>query len=189
MAGGVPTLTRSALYRYAIGFTAIAAAALLIAVFAPLFVSKAPGRAGPGGLAGQTAPVFSLLDDRGAPVSLPQYRGRIVVMNLWASWCPPCREEMPDLQRLSDTYSARGLAIVGVNEGESAQRARAFAAALHIRFPIWLDTAEQYGRTYAALGLPTTVIVDRNGTVVRGFDGALTFEQMKAAVEPLIARS
>jgi peroxiredoxin len=184
-----PTLTRSALYRYAVGLIAIAAAALLIAVFAPFFVSKAPGRAGPGGLAGQTAPVFALRDDRGAPVSLPQYRGKIVVMNLWASWCPPCREEMPDLQRLSETYSARGLAIVGVNEGESPERARAFAAALHIRFPIWVDTAERYGRTYAALGLPTTVIVDRNGTVVRGFDGALTFEQMKAAVEPLIARS
>jgi peroxiredoxin len=165
------------------------AAALAFVVVQPFFVSHTSSRTGPAGLAGQAAPVFLLRDDRGSPVSLPQYRGRIVVMNLWASWCPPCREEMPDLQRLSDAYASRGLTIVGINEGESAQRARAFATALHIRFPIWMDTAERYGRTYTALGLPTTVIVDRRGVVVRGFDGALTFEQMKAAVAPLIAHS
>ncbi len=108
-------------------------------------------------------------------------------MNLWASWCPPCRAEMPDLQRLATLYGGRDLAIVGVNEGESPQRAGAFARALHIRFPIWIDAGEQYGRTYTALGLPTTIILDRRGIVVRGFDGALTFDQMRGAVGPLLA--
>jgi thiol-disulfide isomerase/thioredoxin len=138
------------------------------------------------GLVGQSAPVFALRNDRGAPVSLAQYRGRVVVMNLWASWCPPCRAEMPDLQRLADARSRQGLAIVGVNEGESAQRARTFAQSLGIRFPIWIDDGQRYGRIYAALGLPTTVIVDRNGVVVRGFDGALTFDQMRAATASLV---
>jgi peroxiredoxin len=138
-------------------------------------------------MAGQTAPVFALQDDRGRPVSLADYRGQVVLMNLWASWCPPCRAEMPDLQRLSQAYRGRGLAVVGVNEGESAERARAFADALHIRFPIWVDEQQRYGRVYAALGMPTTVIVGRDGKVVRGFDGALAYPQMRAAVDDLVA--
>jgi hypothetical protein len=93
---------------------------------------------------------------------------------------------MPDLQRLATAFGNRGIAIVGVNEGESPQRARAFADSLQIRFPIWIDGSQRYGRTYAALGLPTTVILDRNGVVLRGFDGPLTFAQMQAAVAPLV---
>jgi cytochrome c biogenesis protein CcmG, thiol:disulfide interchange protein DsbE len=166
---------------------AIAALALAVAalVLEPFFVSQSrPG--GPEGLIGEAAPVFLLEDDRGLPVSLDRYRGRIVLMNLWASWCPPCRAEMPDLQRLANIYARRGLAIVGVNEGESPQRARAFAESLQIRFPIWIDAGQRYGRTYAALGLPTTVILDRRGIVVRGFDGALTYGQMQSVVTALV---
>ena len=93
---------------------------------------------------------------------------------------------MPELQRLSDVYGARGVVVVGVNQGESAQRAAAFAQSLRIRFPIWLDDRQQYGRIFTALGLPTTVIVGRDGVVVRGFDGALTFAQMQAAIAGLV---
>lgn len=164
---------------------AIAASAIAFLILRPLFTTPSHSQ-GPSGLAGQTAPVFVLHDDTGAPASLAQYRGKIVVMNLWASWCPPCRAEMPDLQRLSDAYDARGVRIVGVNEGESPQRARDFAASLGIRFPIWIDDRQQYGRVYAALGLPTTVIVGRDGVVVRGFDGPLTYEQMREAMAGLV---
>jgi thiol-disulfide isomerase/thioredoxin len=178
--------TNSQMARY-IGW-AITVAALVIAFFIlePFFVSPKAHGGGPEGLVGELAPAFPLQDDRGIAVSLDQYRGRVVLMNLWASWCPPCRAEMPDLQRLADAYDRRGIAIVGVNEGESPQRARAFAHSLGIRFPIWVDGGQRYGRTYGALGLPTTVILDGRGVVVRGFDGALTFDQMKSAVAPLV---
>jgi len=159
------------------------------AIVAPFFRSSQGMRAaGPAGLAGEPAPVFALRDDAGAPVSLAAYRGKIVVMNLWASWCPPCRAEMPELQRFADAYRARGVVVVGVNQGESAQRASAFARALHINFPIWLDDRQQYGRVYTALGLPTTVVIGRDGTVARGFDGPLTFAQLRAAVAGVPAR-
>jgi thiol-disulfide isomerase/thioredoxin len=158
-----------------------------IAVLKPFFVPQVKTVSGPAGLVGQSAPVFALRDDLGSPVSLAQYRGKIVVMNLWASWCPPCRAEMPDLQRLAAANANRGVAIVGVNEGESPQRARAFAASLGIRFPIWIDDGQRYGRIYAALGLPTTVVVDRNGVVAKGFDGALTYDQMRAALAAVVA--
>jgi peroxiredoxin len=185
--GRAPTLQSSASHRYIVWLIALVALAVTFFVFEPFFVSHSAKTAGPGGLVGQSAPVFELRDDLGAPVSLARYRGRLVVMNLWASWCPPCRAEMPDLQRLATLYAWRDLAVVGVNEGESPQRAGTFASSLRIRFPIWIDSAEQYGRTYAALGLPTTIVVDRRGIVARGFDGALTFDQMRAAVGPLLA--
>lgn len=116
-------------------------------------------------------------------MSLSQERGKIVVMNLWASWCPPCRAEMPDLQRFAQAYARRGVAVIGVNQGESARQARAFAQALRITFPIWLDPGQEYGRAYAALGLPTTVVIARDGTIVRGFDGPLSFDDLRSAVD------
>ncbi len=94
---------------------------------------------------------------------------------------------MPDLQRLASAYASRGVVVIGVNQGESAQRARAFSAALRIAFPIWLDPQQQYGRVFTAAGLPTTVFVGRNGRVVRGVDGALSFDEMRAAIAALLA--
>lgn len=160
--------------------------ALAALVLIPLFRSDSTRATGPSGLAGTQAPVFGMLDDRGAAVSLDRYKGHVVLMNLWASWCPPCRAEMPDLQRLAQTYARKGLVVIGVNEGESPQRAREFADSLGIRFPIWIDDRQRYGRVYAALGMPTTVIIDGSGNVVKGFDGALTWDQMQAAVRPLL---
>lgn len=172
--------------RFVVWASAAIALAIAFIVLQPFFISPSTHAAGPQAFVGEVAPVFALRDDRGAPVSLDRYRGRIVVMNLWASWCPPCRAEMPDLQRLANAYAARGIAILGVNEGESPQRAREFADSLRIRFPIWIDASERYGRTYTVLGLPTTVILDVNGVVVRAFDGPLTFAEMQAAVAPLV---
>ncbi len=165
------------------------AAAVAFLIAGPLFRSSGTAPSGPAGLVGTAAPVFDMRDDRDDAASLTAYRGKIVVMNLWASWCPPCRAEMPDLQRLYARYADRGVVVVGVNEGESAQRAAAFADSLQIHFPIWIDDQQRYGRIYAALGLPTTVIVGRDGNVAKGFDGPLTFPQMQSAVESLLKAS
>jgi cytochrome c biogenesis protein CcmG, thiol:disulfide interchange protein DsbE len=169
---------------YVLGAVALIVAAIVVV---PLFRGNASKPAGPSGFAGEAAPVFALQDERGRPVSLSEYRGRVVIMNLWASWCPPCRAEMPDLQRLWSAYRSRGLSVVGVDEGESPARAAAFADSLRIRFPIWIDERQQYGRVYTALGLPTTVVVGRDGVVVAGYDGALTFGQMQSAIAGLVA--
>ncbi|MHB8147056.1 MAG: TlpA family protein disulfide reductase [Vulcanimicrobiaceae bacterium] len=172
--------------RRTLWIVAVVVAALAVLVLLPLFRPGAIRQAGPAGLVGQPAPVFALHDDRGNPASLAAYRGKVVLLNLWASWCPPCRAEMPDLQRLQSAYASRGLVVIGVNQGESPQRAADFAKALQIDFPIWIDDQQQYGRVFAALGLPTTVIIGPDGIVRRGFDGALTLDQMRAAVAPLL---
>ena len=86
-------------------------------------------------------------------------------------------------------YKSKNVVVLGVNQGESPQQAGAFAKALRIDFPILLDQAQEYGRVYAALGLPTTFVIDPHGLVVSGFDGPLTFERMAAAVRPLIGKN
>ncbi|MGZ3495991.1 MAG: TlpA family protein disulfide reductase [Vulcanimicrobiaceae bacterium] len=163
-----------------------AAAVIIVAVLAVYFRSGGSAKSGgPEALAGQPAPSFTIADVSGKPQALQAYRGHVVVMNLWASWCPPCRAEMPDLQRLYEAYKTRNVVVLGVNQGESPERARTFAQSLGIHFPILIDQQQQYGRVYAALGLPTTIVIDPQGTVVRGFDGPLSYDQMVAAVKPL----
>lgn len=141
---------------------------------------------GPAAMVGHAAASFTLATPAGSKQSLLTYRGRIVVMNLWASWCAPCRAEMPDLQRLYATYRTRGVVVLGIDQGESAERADAFARSLGIRYPILVDGDQLYGSVYRGLGLPTTVIIDAQGTVVRTFDGPLGYEQMVGAVRPLV---
>jgi len=168
-----------------IALAALLFAAALVAILVSLAHSRVRG-VGPSVLVGSRAADYALLDLRGRTVSLAAYSGKVVVLNLWASWCPPCRLEMPDLERLYEKEQRLGLVVLGVNEGESAQRARAFGAALHIRFPILLDQEQRFGRVYAALGIPTTIVIDRAGFVARGFDGPLDYDQMAAATLPLL---
>jgi peroxiredoxin len=144
------------------------------------------GAGGPGSLAGAPAVSYDVKRVDGRTDALARYRGSVVVMNLWATWCPPCREEMPALQQLYREEKSKGVVVLGVDQGESADAAGAFARAHGVTFPILLDADQQYGRSYAAVGLPTTVIVDRRGHVVRGIDGQLTLAQMREAIGPAL---
>jgi thiol-disulfide isomerase/thioredoxin len=141
---------------------------------------------GPGSLAGAPAVSYEVKRLDGRADALARYRGSVVVMNLWATWCPPCREEMPALQQFYAQNKAKGVVVLGVDQGESAQAAGVFAREVGVTFPILLDADQQYGRSYAAIGLPTTVIVDRSGHVVRGIDGQLTLAAMREAVAPAL---
>lgn len=166
----------------------IGGAAIIAVVLAVYFQGGGSPASGPAALQGRVGPSFTVPSLNGNPSALGAYRGHVVVMNLWASWCPPCRAEMPDLQRLYQAYKARNLVVLGVDQGESAQRVGQFAQSLGIHYPILLDEQQQYGRVYAALGLPTTILLDSQGVVVRGFDGPLSYQQMVAAVTPLIGK-
>lgn len=141
---------------------------------------------GPATLTGAPAQSFDVRRTDGRVDSLARYRGRVVLLNLWASWCPPCREEMPALETFAKEQHGR-VVVLGADQGESAATAAAFAREHGVTFPILVDEEQQYGRTYAAVGLPTTVVVGRSGHVVRGIDGPLTLAQMRDAVAPALA--
>ncbi|GAC1415104.1 MAG: hypothetical protein NVSMB5_03890 [Candidatus Velthaea sp.] len=144
------------------------------------------GGGGPSTLAGAPAPSYDLKRLDGKTDSLLRYRGSVVVMNLWASWCPPCVQEMPDLQRLASEYKGKGVVVLGIDQGESGRAASDFIKQRGVTFPILLDEDQQYGRAFTAIGLPTTVIVDRRGHVVRGIDGQLSLVQMREALAPAL---
>jgi thiol-disulfide isomerase/thioredoxin len=145
------------------------------------------GGGGPSALAGAPALSYELKRIDGRTDSLARHRGSVVLMNLWATWCPPCQAEIPDLERFSREYRSRGVVVLGIDQGESAQAASAYARKRGVTYPILLDEHQQYGRSYAAIGLPTTVVIDRTGHVVHGIDGALSLAQMREAVASALA--
>lgn len=120
---------------------------------------------------GHRAPDFTLRDPQGKSVQLSRVVGeRAVFLNFWATWCPPCREEMPTMERVYRDYQARGLEILAVSidagtEAAVASRVRTFLAELSLTFPAVLDSQGDVVRAYRLRGLPTSFLIDRQGVI------------------------
>ncbi len=118
------------------------------------------------------APDFSLTDMQGNEVTLSQFRGKVVLLNFWATWCPPCREEMPSMEQLHQRYKDQGLVLLAVNvEAEGYQAVSRFLPGKNYTFPILLDTAAEVQNSYKVFRFPETFVIDRNGTVVEKIIG------------------
>ena len=106
---------------------------------------------------------FTLPDLERGKVSLKDFRGKLVMLNFWASWCVPCREEMPAMERLYQRYKDRGFVILGVNIKDDKKSAISFVRELKITFPIGFDPNGEVGLLYGAWGLPATYLIDTKG--------------------------
>jgi thiol-disulfide isomerase/thioredoxin len=106
---------------------------------------------------------LELLDLTGQPVRLHNLRGRVVLLNFWATWCAPCREEMPALETLAREFGPRGLAVVGVNFKEPKPQVQAFMRDNGLGFPTLLDVEGEVAKRYQVFALPVTFVVDRRG--------------------------
>jgi thiol-disulfide isomerase/thioredoxin len=135
-----------------------------------------------------TAPDFQLKSLAGSTVSLSALRGRPVLLNFWATWCGPCRFEMPFLQQLSDDarWQARGLVLLAVNLEESEADVRKFMADNALSFTVLLDTAGKAGRLYNISAIPTTYIIDKDGIIKNSRRGAFAD---KAQIEQMLSDS
>jgi peroxiredoxin len=123
---------------------------------------------------GQPAPDFTLTDMQGQQVSLSDLKGKVVILNFWATWCPPCREEMPSMEMLYRKYKDQGLVILAVNvEKDGKQLVEAFLQRSPYTFPILLDTQAEVQNRYKVFRFPETFIIDRNGNVVEKVLGAI----------------
>jgi peroxiredoxin len=111
------------------------------------------------------APDFTLHALGGSNMRLQEQRGRVVMLNFWATWCAPCRQEMPQLSRLYDRYRASGFVLLGVNIDDDVGRASDVATKLGLKFPVLLDTDKAVSRLYDLSSMPTTVLIDRDGRV------------------------
>lgn len=112
------------------------------------------------------APEFTLPDPAGKKVALKDFRGKLVLLNFWATWCVPCREEMPSMERLYQRYKRQGFVILGVNVKDNKKSAISFLKELNITFPIALDAQGEVGLLYGAWGLPVTYLIDPKGTAM-----------------------
>lgn len=111
------------------------------------------------------APNFTLKSLTGKNLKLSEMSGNVVLINFWASWCGPCREEMPLLNDLHKKYEPLGFTVLGVNVEEDAKNARGFLKNFPVDFPVLLDNKNQVSKQYNVIAMPTTVVVDRDGNV------------------------
>ena len=138
------------------------------------------------------APALKLKDLDGRTHDLVQLRGRVVLINFWATWCPPCRREMPSMERLSQTLKGEAFSVLAVDVGEDADTIDAFTAQLDatLTFPILLDTRSRTLQAWKVAGLPTTFLVDRQGRIVASAIGGREFDhpEIVKAIRELLAK-
>jgi peroxiredoxin len=138
---------------------------------------------------GALAPDFLLPTLEGKAVRLSDLRGKGVVINFWATWCPPCRKEMPQLVAAYQRYRKEGLEVVAVNVGEPEGRVRQFAEEFGMEFTVALDKIGAVARAYSLLGLPTTFFVDRQGVIRMVHAGAFKEQKEGLGVQEAIGAS
>jgi len=154
------------------GLTAIAAVALAFLLFGGHSSEATPEitRIAPPLSASDGAPRFSLPDIKGRMVSLSDYRGKVVILDFWATWCPPCKREIPDFISLQSRYGSKGLQIIGIGLDEP-DKLKDFAEKNGMNYEVLLGTDEVAQRYGGISGIPTTFVIDKRGTIVGRYEG------------------
>jgi len=151
--------------------------------------SFAPGTNGEAvSMIGMEAPDFTLSDPSGGTVHLRDLRGKVVLLDFWATWCPPCRELMPHIQKLHEQWTAKGLTILGLDVGEDAATVAKFAKEQSYTFPLLLDAEPQVTSRYFVQAYPTTFVIDRAGRIAFRDMGYRGPADLQAAVEKALSK-
>lgn len=132
------------------------------------------------------APDLKLTSLAGEEVTLEALRGSTVLLNTWATWCPPCRDELPALEAVARRLADRGLVVVGVNIGETPSAVQSFVERSGLTFLIWLDPGEASLRAFATISLPSTFLIDPAGVVRARWLGATCERELEAAILPIL---
>jgi cytochrome c biogenesis protein CcmG/thiol:disulfide interchange protein DsbE len=121
--------------------------------------------------------------------SLSDYRGRVVILNFWASWCPPCVDELPLLERTQRRIKRRGATVLGVNYQDLPEDATVFVDRFDLSFPNLRDRDGEYAEKYAILGFPETFVIDRKGRIAAARRGPVTADWLETALSPLLGHN
>ena len=134
-----------------------------------------------------TAPELSLQNINGETQSLADFQGNVVLINNWATWCPPCKAEMPTLVAYHNEHNADGFSVIAVEAGEPLDLVSQFANSFKMSFPVWLDPNGDSLRAFGNGTLPNSYVIDRTGTVRYAWTGEISKEMLEKYVTPLIA--
>ena len=134
----------------------------------------------------RAAPPIQVVRLDGVPVSLAQLRGKVVLVNFWASWCPYCRHEMPAMERFYQDYRSRGFEILALSEDDDAETARRFLAKEGYRFPAAMADASVIS-AFGVTKLPTSFLIDKQGRVRKKISGQVYYGRLEGLVQPLLA--
>jgi thiol-disulfide isomerase/thioredoxin len=133
------------------------------------------------------APALALRDLRGRTLKVSNYRGKVVILNFWATWCPPCRAEMPDLVKWQREYRRRGLRVVGITyPPQELSEVRQFTRRLKVNYPVALGTEGTKKLFFQGETLPLTVVIDREGNIREVIEGILLPEEFEQKIKPLL---
>lgn len=149
-------------------------------------IHRQKSRTAMGGAIHAIAPDFSLADLNGQTLSLAQFRGKVVLLNFWATWCEPCRAEIPELVKLQNSYRQPGLQIVGISMDDDAKEVHPFYDQFHMNYPVAVGDAHLADRFGGILGLPVSFIIGCDGRIEARFIGALNFPNAEGQIKSLL---
>jgi thiol-disulfide isomerase/thioredoxin len=150
--------------------------------------SARSGKGGPPGAVGSVAPGFSVQDIDGKPLDFANYSGKVVLLDFWATWCVPCRTEIPHFIEFQNNYAAQGFQVVGISMDDGPQPVREFYKQFNMNYPVGMGTtklAESYG---GILGLPVTFLIGRNGHVAAKYVGLTDTGTIQQKIEALLQK-
>ncbi|HEX2926825.1 MAG TPA: TlpA disulfide reductase family protein [Ruminiclostridium sp.] len=137
---------------------------------------------------GGKAIAFSLLDTDGKKVSLDDFKGKYVYLNFFATWCPPCRAEMPDIERVYQEYKNKNLVVLAVNLGEDSKTVKDFFTQNDLSFKALLDSNRSIAQKYGISAIPVSIFIDRQGNIAAKKVGEMTRSDMEANIEILLKK-
>lgn len=132
------------------------------------------------------APELTLPTLAGQEASLSDYLGSVVLVNLWATWCPPCTEEMPTLKAFYEKYHSQGFELIAIDQGETLETVVPFVKEFALPFPVWLDTGSQAGLVFKTMSLPSSYVIDRTGQVRLMWIGGISKRNLEKYVPDII---
>ena len=135
----------------------------------------------------KAAPDFQLADLNGKPLQLSALRGKVVLLDFWATWCPPCRAELPHFKELYAAYRSKGLEMIGLSVGESAEVVKPFVQSNGIPYPIAIATAEVEQAYGGIRGIPTTFLIDKQGRIAQRYVGYQDKPVFERQIQALLA--
>jgi thiol-disulfide isomerase/thioredoxin len=178
----------------AAAFSALLAAAGVVASVLPVEAQTPPSAPIAREVAGRTtahsdlAPDFTRTDVEGRPVSLSRYRGKVVLLNFWATWCPPCLDEIPTFSRWQQAYGAEGLQVIGVSLDDDSAPVRRAVGQFHVVYPVMMSDEELVELYGGVLGLPLSFVIDPSGRIVARYQGKADLAKLEKQLKALLPR-